>query len=408
MNVPAILMIVSAVFSFIAMSTLGTTGNFVSNVAQLSAGFAGLCALIAFFMQLHLSRKSASSSTPVSVVPCVEIPPDELNAAISRSSDRIAVLEASLTSLSSHVLMDAQILLPFADAIISSVPKKTEQAAFSLMEKFLVVREASGRAASSARLIRIDLEDTRSEKSIQFTADNSRNAVKAERASIRELYLCTRENREHLQAMKKEIDMGLELLKSITEITERSKLIAFNMSIEAARMGEKGKGVKVITVELHKLNDRTFDFSRQIATLLGRYKEYNTLLVSNMEEKASVVIEEVEKGIDAAESAVESLIGASTRTEAFTREIARMSEEINSGLDGVLESLQFQDITRQMVEGAQSILGELMHRLDECLAECRVPIDHEVKNVRFNETKQRLIAGSKTKDEKNALMEVRL
>lgn len=401
-------MIVAAVFSFIAMGTLGTTGNFVSRLAQLSAGFAGLSALIAFFVHVRLSRKRASVSTPVSVALCAEDPLDELKGAISRSCDRIADPEMSLTSLSSQVLTDAQILLPFVDAIIGSVPKKTEQAAFSLMEKFLVVREASGRAASSARLIRTELEDTRSEKSIQFTADNSRCAVTAERASIRELYLCTRENRDHLQAMKKEIDMGLELLKSITEITERSKLIAFNMSIEAARMGEKGRGVKVITIELHKLNDRTFDFSRQIATLLGRFKEYNTLLVSNMEEKASVVIQEVEKGIDAAESAVESLIGASTRTEEFTREIARMSEEINKGLDGVLESLQFQDITRQMVEGAQSILGELARSIDGCLADCRVPIDTEAKNARFNETKQRLIALSKTKDEKNALMEVRL
>ena len=276
---------------------------------------------------------------------------------LAEKSERIVL------ALSHRVLTDTQILFPLANSVLKAIPAKTEEAAFSLMEKFLVVREASGKAAKSAQEIRKDLEDTQSVKSIYFTAENSRNMVRAERVSIRELSLCTRENQEHLRAMKGEIDAGLDLLKSITEITERSKLIAFNMSIEAARMGEKGRGVKVIVAELHKLNDRTFDFSHQVAQLLHRFRDYNTLLVNNMDEKASVVVAQVEKGIDAAEAAVETLIKASEKTETFTREIAMMSESINHGLDGVLESLQFQDITRQMIEGGQAILSELKKKL---------------------------------------------
>jgi len=180
------------------------------------------------------------------------------------------------------------------------------------------------------------------------------------------------------------------------------------MSIEAARMGEKGRGVKVIVAELHKLNDRTFDFSRQVAQLLHRFRDYNTLLVNNMEEKASIVVSQVEKGIDAAEAAVETLITASERTETFTREIALMSEAINHGLDGVLESLQFQDITRQMIEGGQSILLELKKSYDESIRENDIHLDNEIVNVRFNEIKKRLIENAKTKGEKNALTEVRV
>jgi len=316
--------------------------------------------------------------------------------------------ERIISALSVRLLTDTQIFLPLANSIFRAVPSKTEEAAFALMEKFLVVREASGKAATSARNLKADLEDTKSLKSIYFTAENSRSAVRAERVSIKELSQCTRENREHLQAMKGEIDAGLDLLKSITEITERSKLIAFNMSIEAARMGEKGRGVKVIVAELHKLNDRTFDFSRQVAQLLGRFRDYNTLLVNNMEEKASIVVSQVEKGIDTSEAAVETLITASERTETFTREIALMSESINHGLDGVLESLQFQDITRQMIEGGQAILLELKKSYDESIRENNIQLDKEIVNVRFDEIKKRLIENAKTKGEKNALMEVRV
>lgn len=332
----------------------------------------------------------------------------EMVSLISAAQELAEKSERIVSALSHRVLTDTQVFFPLANSILKAVPAKTEEAAFSLMEKFLTVREASGKAAKSAQEIRKDLEDTQSVNSIYFTAENSRNMVRAERLSIRELSLCTRENQEHLRAMKGEIDAGLDLLKNITEITERSKLIAFNMSIEAARMGEKGRGVKVIVAELHKLNDRTFDFSNQVAKLLHRFRDYNTLLVNNMDEKASVVVAQVEKGIDAAEAAVETLIKASQKTETFTREIALMSESINHGLDGVLESLQFQDITRQMIEGSQAILLELKKSCDESIRENNIQLDTQIMNGRFNDIKKRLIDNAKTKGEKNALMEVQL
>ncbi len=401
--------------SIITVVLLIFTGKPGEAFAQGTAFVTALLALFAFFMNRRSFRKRETDPVSLSRTETEKAAQilssrnlEQMEQAMNDAHERISKFEAMMGALSGGVFTDALILLPLGEAVIKAVPVKTEEAAFTLMEKFMEVREASGRASASARSLRTDLEDTRSEKSIHFTAENSRKAVQAERISIRELSLCTRENRDNLKAMSREIETGLELLRNITEITEQSKLIAFNMSIEAARMGEKGRGVKVITTELHKLNDRTFDFSRQVANLLGRFKDYNSLLVANMEEKAGVVVTQVEKGIDASEAAVESLIGASTRTENFTREIALMSEEINHGLDGVLESLQFQDITRQMIEGAQAILQELRKGLDACLEENNIPIDHKVKNERFTSIKERLIAGSKTKDEKNALAEVQL
>jgi methyl-accepting chemotaxis protein len=444
MNVQSTLILCATFFSFAATILIAVAGKDSSGTALIPALLSGLSALTAFFLSVRASKRARPAAAPDAGAPAektslsalmsqingilMDSPEEirrtaayplvsrilevksaeELGSIISLSRDQIVKAEKILALLSDRVLTDGLILLPLADAIMKAVPVKTEEAAFSLMEKFMVVREASGRASGAARSLRAEIEDTRSEKSINFTADNTRKAVRAEREAIRDLSACTKENREHLQAMRGEIEAGLVLLNNITEITEQSKLIAFNMSIEAARMGEKGRGVKVITTELHKLNDRTFDFSRQVARLLGRFKEYNTLLVENMEQKAGVVVTHVEKGIDAAEAAVESLISATSHTEAFIREIAVMSEDINRGLDGVLESLQFQDITRQMIEGGQAVLRELKKSLDSCLTEYDIKIDEGIKNERFASIRQRFIANSKTKGEKTALMEVQL
>lgn len=328
--------------------------------------------------------------------------------AIEAAHARLEKAESVISILSDRLLTDCQVMLPLADAVIGAVPTKTEEAAFVVMEKFTVVREASSNAAAKARLIMGELGDTQSEKSVSYTSERSRAEVRKEREVMRELSMTLRENREHLDAMGKEIESGLALLKNITEITEQSKLIAFNMSIEAARIGEKGRGVKVIITELHKLNDRTFEFSRQVAALLSRFRDYNALLVASVEEKAGAVISEVEKGMDAAESSVESLIEASSRTESFARDIAMMSESIDHDLDGVLESLQFQDITRQMIEGAQTILTQLNGTLDECLKRSGVSVDERRKSERFIALREKFVNQSKTKGEKVALMEVRI
>ena len=321
---------------------------------------------------------------------------------------RLTQAESAVSALTGRLLTDYLVMMPLANAVIRAVPAKTEEAAFTVMEKFTVVRSASSDAAANARKLRTEMEDTQSEKSVTFTAEKSRESVRKERDVVRELGFTIRQNREHLEAMSREIESGLELLSNITDITERSKLIAFNMSIEAARIGEKGRGFKVIIAELHKLNDRTFEVSRRVANLLSRFRDYNSLLVENMEEKAGAVISEVENGMDTAESAVEALIDASSRTQDFTREIALMSESIDHDLDGVLESLQFQDITRQMIEGAQAIMRRLEESAHTCAEQNENKIDRKQMREQFEREKARCISEAKTNGEKTALMEVRL
>jgi methyl-accepting chemotaxis protein len=330
---------------------------------------------------------------------------EELVSTVADLHEKNEKNERVLASLSDQIIIDATILLPLADAIIKAVPAKTEEAAMTVMEKFLVVREASTNAAASGRTLREAL-DSQDAASVAHASDLSRDAVKKEREVIRELSAATKENRARLRLMSDEITSGLDLLKNIHEITEQSKLIAFNMSVEAARLGEKGNGFRVIIAELHKLNGRTFDFSKKVAELLMRFRDRTTELVEIMEKKSSEVVTEVERGMDAAETAVESLIEASKRTETFTREIAGMSDSIDHDLDRVLESLQFQDITRQMIEGALVILRNFKKSLDVCLVENGIRIDENRQRDRFDEMKKHFISAAKTIGEKEALMEV--
>lgn len=368
-----------------------------------------LCSLLCVALLLRGTRTSTVSREENPVQPPVACPdPVQLAKDLDSVISRASRLEQLIGTISEAVVSNSHIHIPLADSIINAVPAKTEEAAFTVIDKFMVVKEASSRAASEARELRLELEDSSSSQSIRAIAENTRSALVTERGVIEGLRVCTRENQIHIKAMGSEIDSGLELLDNINDITERSKLIAFNMSIEAARIGEKGRGFKVIITELHKLNQRTLEFSSQVASLLSRFRDYNRLMHENMQDKADAVIVQVERGMRTTEEAVERLIGASTKTEEFTRRIAAMSESINKDLEGVLESLQFQDITRQMIEGARIILAEVKESLDSCLKSGELPVNRETIRDRFVQTKKRFIAQAKTKGEKEALMEVQL
>jgi methyl-accepting chemotaxis protein len=190
------------------------------------------------------------------------------------------------------------------------------------------------------------------------------------------------------------------------------------MAVEAARAGEKGRGFRVIVVELQSLNDKTADFSRQIARLLIHFKEDNSALVSDMAGRTELLVGEAEKGMSAAEAAVESLIGAAGDTEAFARRISELALSIDKDLDKVLESLQFQDISRQMLEGALEILREIGENVEA--ARSRLGAEGTVatgtlaastlaeNRERLERLKREISARSKTQDERDAISEVTL
>lgn len=326
---------------------------------------------------------------------------------LKTTETRLTESEQLLSIANRQAFTDSYVFLQFAKAIVSAVPDKTEEAAFQVMEKIVAVRENSAKASESSRKLRLSMDNSEHGASLRDTAEMTRKAIQEELQAINNLSDCLKTNRTQLSAMATDVKNGLDLLAQISDITERSKLIAFNMSIEAARIGEKGRGFKVIIAELHKLNQRTLDFSSRISDLLKRFNDYNASMVSSMEVQGSAVIHKVQNGIDSANSSVQALVLAADKSFDFTQEVLKLTESVDADMEGVLESLQFQDITRQMIEGGVSLLDELSSCLDQMKSGGLPVLHEEVKKSRFADIQARLLGAAKTKGEKQALLEVK-
>ncbi|MBN2873606.1 MAG: hypothetical protein JXM71_00800, partial [Spirochaetales bacterium] len=190
----------------------------------------------------------------------------------------------------------ARLRLRFADAVLAKVPEQTEEAVFSLIERLVAIRDESARTAkiSSATDASADGTGQPGTNEILALAESARATIQVVRAALVNMRQHDKSAATGLAALGKELNSGMELLAGIEEITERSRLIAINMAIEAARIGSQGNGFKVIVNELRKLNDKIADFSKQVAELLGKFKSFNESLIQNSLDGSAIVTKEVE------------------------------------------------------------------------------------------------------------------
>jgi len=392
----------------IALGAAITSGLGPSQI--LPAVLALMAAATALAAGIFFSKKPASpvpDVIPAKTQPQLPIAPPATASPSIAASDFSAVEALAAKNLADAEANTSMALalveLRYVDAVLSKVSGETESAAFSLMERLLALRNQSEKASQSAATADGDLATS---TTIGTLADNAKATITRVRTALSEMRKHDKTAAAGLQALGKELTAGMELLAEIGEITERSRLIAFNMAIEAARIGSQGNGFKVIVGELRNLNDQTAVFSKRVSDLLGRFKKFNESLVEKSVKDSAIVAEEVERGIQDEEKAIESLLMISHACVDLSGDIEQVVISMNKDLDGILESLQFQDITRQMVEGVQFMVSEVRDEMNKRIQPSDGSPALKPGLSQIKELRSRLLSLAHTKGEKEAIQEV--
>jgi twitching motility protein PilJ len=153
--------------------------------------------------------------------------------------------------------------------------------------------------------------------------DRTVGSIKAIRSTV----AATSKKMKQLAESSQEVS---QIVAIISNISEKTNLLAFNASIEAARAGENGQGFRVVADEVRRLADRVTDATREIQ-----------LLVTNIQHETTEVLKAMELGT--------AEVVAGTKSVEETKETLKDLAELSQTIDNYLQTISSSTISQTQV-----------------------------------------------------------
>lgn len=150
--------------------------------------------------------------------------------------------------------------------------------------------------------------------------------------------------------MKDQISTVEKMLGEIDGISSQTNLLALNAAIEAARAGDAGRGFAVVADEVRALSLRSNEFSSQIRAEYAKTRDsmdQASVIVARM---ASRDMEMTLNSKDRVAELMQEVTDINAGMADQLREVSGMSEQIGQNVAIAVRSLQFEDMTRQLVD----------------------------------------------------------
>ncbi|MGG4211589.1 methyl-accepting chemotaxis protein [Paenibacillus sp. FSL L8-0638] len=160
---------------------------------------------------------------------------------------------------------------------------------------------------------------------------------------------------QHIEGLAEQMLTISTIVQTINEVSEQTKLLALNASIEAARAGDSGKGFAVVATEIRKLSTMTYESTERINTTIARLKAdvSQTLQVMNQTE---VVISEQSLIVQESGTVFESIMDMLKEIISSIQEMDGDIGQMNVSREQVISSIiKISDVARDAASATEEI-----------------------------------------------------
>lgn len=254
--------------------------------------------------------------------------------------------------------------LPLLSGHIDSANQSTEQSALAIMTIL-------GRlnACSSQMLLELQSDG---ETVARLQVEQNRQ-LHANQQMLKEIsdYLQTRtqdriQSSENIQQVLGQVGGLTHLTGLIRDIAKQTNLLSLNAAIEAARAGEMGRGFSVVADEVRKLSQATEAATSEIDKAIHQVGEavrdrLASLVADNRSQEEITRIEAISGGLL---QTMQSFAQTLEHLEKIAIHSQRSSSQIHQEIQEALGHIQFQDVSRQQLEGVQALLEKIVTHLN--------------------------------------------
>ena len=349
------------ILSFILIvSTLFLLGTGYSSLSYFPLSMVLLCLGFLIYKQYKLQQKPVSSPLPT----------EEL------ASDHKADIDAEAWMASATAL---ETVFNELDKDLDQATEVIRSATKSIAGSLTGLEDASsGQQAVLGEMIKELVKTTTSSEeahesqteTLHTSAMESSGIVDGFINTISDIQRETHEMTTEFAGITEQAESISVTLKSINDITSQTNLLALNAAIEAARAGEAGRGFAVVADEVRSLSQKTDLFNKDISEDMRRIMESINEMSSRIEQIANYDLQEAHESRDRVDEIWQSIDQLNSSVVDKTKIVKDISNNIKDHVQNGVISLQFEDITSQLINHIRDriyILKNLSIQLSSCI-----------------------------------------